>query len=205
MVYKFETLAKKGKLEGFDLKDEDTKHARNWFRDMAYNTKYVNPKEFQGNATAFQNIDQITPNSIGKMYFFNYDPKHKETLPYYDTFPLVFPIEFYTGKSPGFLGINMHYLSPFLRAKLMDALYANLNNNKRDKSTKLLIDYQMLKAAAQYKYFKPCLHRYLWTHKRSPFMYIPPTMWDYTLLLPMARFQKKSQDYVWMESLIKAA
>ena len=29
---------------------------------------------------------------IGKMYFFIYDPKHKDTLPMYDRFPLVFPI-----------------------------------------------------------------------------------------------------------------
>ena len=30
---------------------------------------------------------------IGKMFFFEYDPKHKATLPIYDRFPLVFPIE----------------------------------------------------------------------------------------------------------------
>ena len=61
------------------------------------------------------------------MFMFIYDPKHKDTLPFYDTFPLVFPIEIY---SDSFLGINLHYLPPVLRAKLMDALYTTANNNK---------------------------------------------------------------------------
>jgi hypothetical protein len=138
------------------------------------------------------------------MYFFNYDPKYKDILPYYDTFPLVFPIEIpYPGSEPGFLGINLHYLSPFLRAKLMDALYQTLNNKKYDKTTKLQIDYQILKGAGQFKYFKPCVKHYLFSHVRSPFQYIPPNNWDYVMILPMARFQKASQERVWMESILK--
>ena len=45
---------------------------------------------------------------IGKMYFFFYDPKHKDKLPIYDKFPLFFPIEIYPD---GFLGLKLHYLS----------------------------------------------------------------------------------------------
>ena len=43
----------------------------------------------------------------GRLNMFFYDPKFKKTLPYYDTFPLVLPLEPY---SDGFLGINLHYL-----------------------------------------------------------------------------------------------
>jgi hypothetical protein len=32
---------------------------------------------------------------IGRMYFYYYDPKTKDSLPYYDRFPLVIPIERY--------------------------------------------------------------------------------------------------------------
>ena len=39
----------------------------------------------------------------GRLNMFFYDPKFKKTLPYYDTFPLVLPLEKYTD---GFLGIN---------------------------------------------------------------------------------------------------
>ena len=44
---------------------------------------------------------------FGKLNMFMYDPKLKKKLPYYDTFPLVLPIESY---SDGFLGLNLHYL-----------------------------------------------------------------------------------------------
>ena len=43
----------------------------------------------------------------GVMNLFGYDAKHKATLPYYDKFPLIFPIEPAKG---GFIGINFHYL-----------------------------------------------------------------------------------------------
>ena len=38
---------------------------------------------------------------------FVYDPKTKAKLPFYDTFPLVLPIDTFRG---GFIGLNFHYL-----------------------------------------------------------------------------------------------
>ena len=38
----------------------------------------------------FRDVDRTTRSAfVGHMYFFYYDPKHKEKLPYYDRFPLV--------------------------------------------------------------------------------------------------------------------
>ena len=56
---------------------------------------------------------------IGQMYAFKYDPKHKETLPYYDTFPLVVISE---PLPTGFSGINVHYIPPLVRARLLGKL-----------------------------------------------------------------------------------
>ena len=42
---------------------------------------------------------------FNRLHFFRYDPKLKATLPYYDMFPLVMPIQSAPG---GFLGINFH-------------------------------------------------------------------------------------------------
>ena len=53
------------------------------------------------------------------MNMFFYDPKHKDTLPYYDRFPLSVIIGPAKG---GFYGLNLHYLPPVLRAKMLDAL-----------------------------------------------------------------------------------
>ena len=52
---------------------------------------------------------------FGRLNMFFYDPKFKKTLPYYDTFPLVLPLENYPD---GFLGINFHYLPMNLRLQL---------------------------------------------------------------------------------------
>ena len=68
----------------------------------------------------------------GRLNMFFYDPKFKKTLPYYDVFPLVLPLEIY---SDGFLGINLHYLPIPLRIKLLDKLVDYSNNTKFDEST----------------------------------------------------------------------
>jgi hypothetical protein len=194
--YNFQKIVNKGFEAGFDY-SKNPKSAREWFREEAFKVREMPVPKFQRSATPFQNMENLSPNSIGKMYLFQYDPKWKEELPYYDTFPLIFPFSF---ESDRMLGINMHYLPYGARAKLMDALYTTLNNNYYNKSTKLKISYEILKGASQFKLFEPCIHCYLFSHVRSPFMYIKPELWDYTIFLPLARFKKKSQDYVWLQS-----
>jgi len=131
------------------------------------------------------------------MYMFNYDPKHKATLPYYDRFPLIFPINRAKG---GFMGINMHYLPPVLRAKLMDALYETSNNKYYDETTKLKLSYQTLAGATKFKEFKPCIKHYLTGQLRSRLIYISPTEWDVALFLPTARFVGATQAQVFKDS-----
>jgi hypothetical protein len=193
--YIFQQIAKKGKAEGID----DTniqRDTRTWFRETAQNiTKVNNPRLFKDKENLVQIIDK---NSIGKMYLFMYDPKHKNTLPYYDTYPLIFPLNI-TGT--GFLGINMHYLPLYLRAKLMDKLYTTVSNKKYDDSTKLNINYGILNGASKFKYFKPCVKQYLWSHvKGNGFLNIPPKMWDAALFLPTQKFVKAGEDVVWNDS-----
>lgn len=135
--------------------------------------------------------------SIGRMYFFSYDPKYKATLPYYDRFPLIFKVGQYRG---GFEGINMHYLPYRLRARLMDALYETSNNKRYDETTRLRITYDLLKAATKYKEFKPTYKKYLNQHVRSRFVEIGATEWDIALFLPVERFEKASKTAVWRDS-----
>jgi hypothetical protein len=44
---------------------------------------------------------------MGGLYYFMYDPKGKDDMPYYDRFPLVMPLK---REVDGFLGLNFHYL-----------------------------------------------------------------------------------------------
>lgn len=135
--------------------------------------------------------------AIGKMYLAYYDPKHKETLPYYDTFPLIIPIKRYPD---GFLGLNLHYLPPVLRAQLLDSLYDLLNNARMDEKKRLVISYNILNAAAKHRYFQPCVKRYLGTHFRSRFVKIPHQNWTAAVFLPVESFEKASKTQVWADS-----
>lgn len=192
-AYIFTQIANQGKLASIDMIRQ--RDSRNWYRNAAEKVTSVNRQRMM---TDKENIkDKIMANDIGRMYMFFYDPKHKQKLPYYDTFPLVFPIEF---KSDGFLGINMHYLPHMLRAKLMDAIYQTINNNRYDDTTKLNISYSILSSASRYKYFKPCIKHYLWGHVRSKYLNIEPRNWDAALMLPTEKFQKATTQQVWKDS-----
>lgn len=171
---------------------------RDWFRDKALQLTSRNtniPRLLQKQSTQANIVSRPT---IGKLLMYQYDPKHKDTLPYYDKFPMIFPIEYY---DDGWLGINLHYLPPVYRARLMDALWDTLNNQRFDDGSKLRINYDILKSASKFKYFKPCIKRYLFNHVRSNLMEVDIAEWDYALFLPLARFQKASQRKVWDDSI----
>lgn len=193
-AYVFQQIAQRGRAEGIDASVRQ-RDARTWFRQAAQDVTSVNRNRMLNDK---ENISSsLDEKNIGQMFMFFYDPKHKDTLPYYDTFPLIFLIGF---KDNGFMGINLHYLPPFLRAKLMDSLYETLNNNRYDDTTKLRVSYQILASASRFKYFKPCVKHYLAEHVQSNYLNIEPTNWDSALMLPTEQFKKASSERVWRES-----
>ena len=126
---------------------------------------------------------------IGRMYFFAYDAKHKDTLPMWDKFPLVFPIERY---GDGFLGLNLHYLAESERAWLLKKLSQFANNAKFDRSTVLKLTYDLLSTTKRLaSTTRPCIKRYLFDHCRSKFIEVLPEEWDKAINLPVAQFVYK--------------
>lgn len=172
----------------------NAEQSRRWFRDQAQKTNISANKILSNKGYS---IGSSNSAGTGSMYLFQYDPKTKAKLPYYDQFPLVFPIGPAAG---GFLGINLHYLPLPMRARLMDALYTLTNNKKYDETTKLRISYEILSSAAKFAYFKPCIKHYLYTHVKSRFIMIHPMEWDIALFLPLQKFQKAGQSKVWNDS-----
>lgn len=194
--YIFQKIAKLGRAEGIDQSVRQ-RDARTWFRNQAKAVSSVNRNKLMRDPDAGNIEDNIDGESIGSMYSFFYDPKNKKTLPYYDMFPLVFVI----GPKPGgFLGINLHYLPPVLRAKLMDQLYTITNNKKYDDTTKLVVSYNLLNRASRFRYFEPCVKHYLFEHVQSKFLRIEPRFWDAALMLPTEKFAKADADTVWSQS-----
>ena len=91
----------------------NTDKSLSWFRQYvprAYNTARV-PLLLKDSSMYESSI------SAGNMYLFNYDAKHKDILPVWDAYPIIFPWESWTAKNGAklFIGINMHYLAPKLR------------------------------------------------------------------------------------------
>lgn len=162
-----------------------TAGARQWYRDRAAAVR-KSTVQSQRMVREMRRDDRTrTRVRYGNMYMFMYDAKHKETLPYYDAFPLVFPINKAEG---GFLGLNMHYLPPLLRARLMDALYDTVTNEDYDETTRLRINYRLLNSVAKFRWFAPTVKHYLRSQMRSQLMYVNPAEWDIALFLPTQQF-----------------
>ena len=192
--YLFQKIADRGAAQGIDIRST-TARARNWFRETALAVRAVNRRTLLNDED--NKVDSIDVESIGRMYAFFYDPKHKKTLPFYDKFPLVIVIGM---KENGFLGLNLHYLPPVLRAQLMNRLYETVSNKKLDKTTKLRVNYQLLQGAVRFRYFSPCVKHYLFEHVQSDFLTIQPEFWDVALMLPTESFEKAGKEKVWSNS-----
>ena len=170
--------------------------AGNWFRSIVNRTRGQFSSETPEKILSRQE-STVSSSVLGKMYFYSYNPKWKNKLPWYDTFPLVFPIERYPD---GFLGLNFHYLAPKHRAILMDQLKAFANNSKYDETTKLKLTYNMLKGFTKYKRARPTVHRYLNSKVNSKFVLVNADEWEVALFLPVERFKKANKKQVWAHS-----
>ena len=105
------------------------------------------------------NTDQVTTTVLpGYLYMYLYDPKLKETLPYYDRFPLVFPIERY---KDGFLGLNLHYLGVNERIAILNKLKQFASAKNLTEKSRLRLSYELLVRTKNVAALSPCIKRYL--------------------------------------------
>ena len=164
----------------------NTADSLDWFR------KYVG-RSFNKIGTGAMFRDRKTwkqDMTLGKMYFFEYDAKHKDTLPVWDRYPLIFPFSAYKAKDGMtiVIGLNMHYLPPALRMVAFKALLKYKTEKRYRKSTKLNFEWQLIMALAESKYFKHAVHAYRMDHVKSVFVEIPAQGWELALFLPTARW-----------------
>jgi hypothetical protein len=170
-----------------------TKSSMDWFRRRSHKMNKLNRNTLMEEKELIKTKKEI----IGSMAFFHYDPKHKDTLPYYDRFPLTVIVGPAKG---GFYGLNLHYLPPILRAKLLDALQSITNNRRYDESTKFALSYKLLKSISKYRYFKPCFKHYLSVQVKSNFSMVQAPDWEIAVFLPVADFRKAGRNTVYKDS-----
>jgi hypothetical protein len=156
----------------------------------------MTPKELLTQYPKFKLKNGTKVQVRGQVFFFQYDAKYKATLPYWDRFPMAIPFDF---KPPHLYAINLHYLPPMARANLMDELQSRMNNKKMDETTFIKADWDTLKKIDE---VFPCVKKYLLTHIKLAIK-IPADEWDVALFLPVARFQKKSEKFVWKDSMAR--
>jgi len=176
---------------------ESSRKAVRWFRRKARGIR-TSPRDILSEQERWKRTT-LKRQLLGNMYFFIYDPVGKDTLPYWDTFPIVIPIEL---TNDGFIGINFHYLDPRFRAILMDRLNELerdepdlMDKSEQSQSGKLdwrKIRYRRLSNLTRYKYFRPCLKRYKFKNIQSRLIQVEKPEWDIALFLPLEKFQNRS-------------
>ena len=169
-----------------------TRGSRNWLTDT------VNKVRRSPNRQALVKSGQTVAEAIvGKMFMYFYDAKTKDTLPYWDKFPLIFVIDL---TEDGWYGLNLHYLPLPLRVKLFDKLLQFADDKSLDKITKLRLSYGLIKNFSQFPEVKPTIKRYLSSHVKSEMLVVEPADWEVALFLPVEQFQKEKKEHVWSES-----
>ena len=189
-------LFKKLELEAFRAGiTPRTDESRTWFRQKAHQLRRVNRRALM-NSEEIKLVNKSQP-LIGSMNMFFYDPKTKDTLPFYDRFPLAVIV----GPAPGgFYGMNLHYLSPILRAMFLDALMGMTNKKKFDDTTRFKSQYNLMKRLGSTRYYKPCFKHYLFAHVKSRLARVSPTEWEIATFLPTADWAKASGRQVYRQS-----
>lgn len=187
----FQHILDEAKDRGLDPR---TRSARMWLRERAADVPEVSEESL---------IDDLEHKlhsipAIGGMYLFKYDPKYRDKLPYYDTFPLIIPVEF---TSNGFHGINLHYLPHMHRASLMDRLYEFNTDPQLNPNARIALSYAALSGLSTMAAFRPCYKRYLFSQVQSRYLKIDPLEWEIALFLPLERFEKASSTRIYNDSL----
>ena len=169
--------------------------ATEWLRKNLTNIGTVNPLSIINTSGTEGSIVQFTP---GKLYLFGYNPKTKNELPYYDSFPMILLLDY---TENGFIGLNFHYLYQIDRQMFFNKLVRYVNDTKFDKNPDayLNVSYANIKIAKN-SYYKPTIKRYYYKNIVTKITEIPPIYWKFMLFLPLERFQKEVKESVWKES-----
>ena len=166
-------------LDKLANKQGDTTKSASWYKNAIQSIG----QKISANKLMAQGTLTARPN-LGLLNLFFYDPKYKETLPYYDTFPLVLPLEAIKG---GFSGLNFHYLPPLLRLQLLENMQRYATSPKID-TARFDVSWSRVK---NIPLVKPTIKKYLYKHVRSSFLRIDLTQAAIACYLPVQQFQKR--------------
>lgn len=195
------------KIEKAFYRNNEASQRRNTKKSIEWFRKYI-PKNWNHVKTSQMFRDRSLWSqkpSPGYMYFFDYsNPVHKDTLPIYDAYPLIFPWDIWRGDGSWgedgklyMIAINLHYLPPKLRQKVMVELLKIKTEKRFRKNTRLKLSWQVLQGLSNSRLYEHAVHMYRLDHVRSKFVQIPSASWEMAVFLPLARFKKGSKSQAW--------
>lgn len=184
----------KNPFDDVRIRPGDIQRSQNWYRKQVQNLANAHGRM----SRVLKSSDSTLETTImpGQLYLFHYDPKHKETLPYYDVMPLVFP---YAKTPDGFMALNLHYLPHALRFKLMSGLL-ELAMSMTDKQRAQRLSWQLLNQASKYPGVQACVKRYLSSHVQTRFMRIHQDQWLAASMMPLEKFVGATSNQVYNDS-----
>jgi hypothetical protein len=165
--------------------------AAQWFQSQISQLGKINTNQLMRQGKL---VNQILP---GFMYLFGYEPKMKDTLPYYDRFPLVLPFRKVPG---GFVGLNFHYIPFMMRIKMLGLLHQYATDNTMSEKTRLRLNWNVVTASSRLKPLHSCVKHYLLEHVQTRFMIIPYNDWVIASQLPVDSFVGARRDTVFRDS-----
>lgn len=132
--------------------------------------------------------------SPGRLYAYMYDAKHKDTLPYWDKFPLIIYLGLgKQGSTTLMYGLNLHYIPPKARQEFLESLLKQYSSTKTlSNSTRLKIDWSKVKG---FKGADVMIKAYLPSHIKGPTIEIKPQDWANVVMMPTQQFVSKGKRY----------
>lgn len=131
---------------------------------------------------------RVTRPSIGRMYMFGYDAKYKDTLPYWDKYPLIICLAV---SSTHMLGLNLHYIPPKAREIFLTELLRFASTTNITNKTRLNVNWAKLKGFPGVNHM---VKLYLASHVRLGIMEINPKDWHNVIHLNTQLFVSKGRN-----------
>lgn len=135
---------------------------------------------------------------VGKMYTYNYDPKHKDILAFYDYMPMMLCIGHIktAGGKLNAMGINMSYIPPKVRPQVLDKIVKTFKSQMFDFNEKQVLsqkfsvmkkvplDYGVCKKILKDSGFEFAVRSYIYTRMKTEPRVITASEWWKMMVFP---------------------
>jgi len=196
------------KAEDKNFKSDYAPIALKWYR------RYISSRYKKVSRNVIRhspNVRQVVRPVRGGMYTFKYVPKGKDSLPYYDSWPLIIPFRRMSGGR--IHAFNLHYLPPKLRMKILWKLSPLLMEkeliDEQSAEEGQSADYYDLNALnirydftgrGGLKMLRKCTRTYILNNIRGKLIEFPTQTWPVVAFLPIARWRKeKDPKHIWKD------